>query len=149
MPPKRPLPIRLSDGHANNPSMSASSAMLSDNTNVVVNGKELHIKFSDPVMVKKLGSGQFATVFHMKFTNDNNVYDFAVKEIKMGRSEMRKSRIRQESEFGLRMSVCPFAVNTYGIMGRGDEIRILMELMDDTVANLRLMVRRLVTSFHI
>lgn len=72
----------------------------------------------------------------MQIRRSERTYDFAVKEIKTSRTEMRKSRIRQESDFGLRVAKCPFAVATYGIMEYGNDVRIIMELMDDSVSNL-------------
>ncbi|KAH9285197.1 Dual specificity mitogen-activated protein kinase kinase 6 [Echinococcus granulosus] len=138
MHPKRPnKPLKL-NGHASGAQQRSdpSGATLSDRTTVVVNNTALQLKFNDLTYVRKLGSGQFATVHHMRVKRNDVVYDFAVKEIKISRSEMLKSRIRQESEFGIRMSVCPFAVITYGVMGRGDDVRILMEVMDSSVTNL-------------
>ncbi|VDM16100.1 unnamed protein product [Hydatigera taeniaeformis] len=137
MHPRRPLTRLDLNGHAHRaPASETGSATLSDRTTVVVNNKELHLKFTDLAYVRKLGSGQFATVYHMQVKRKDEVYDFAVKEIKISRSEMLNSRIHQESEFGLRMSVCPFAVITYGVMSRGDDVRILMEVMDCSVSNL-------------
>ena len=86
-----------------------------------------------------LGYGNSAVVTHMKVKYDDTEYHFAVKDINIKQAgvDLPASRIFQEPELGLRMSKCPFAVITYGVMGSVKFLRILMEIMDINVEELR------------
>lgn len=140
-----------------------------DRTNIILNGKIIRIKFDDLIHVKYLGKfcgapvfdidgssfdkaifyligiGHFAEVIQMQVEKGNEVYNFAVKELKILNSDVRASRIYMESEFGLRMSYCPFAVITYGVLAQGGCVRIIMEMMDGSVEKLKMKVTNLFT----
>ncbi|KAM7534927.1 hypothetical protein Aperf_G00000091462 [Anoplocephala perfoliata] len=116
---------------------STSDEVICNKTNIVVNGKIIGIKFDDLTHVKYLGVGHFAEVIQMRVKKGDEVYNFAVKELKILNSDVRASRVYMESEFGLRVSHCPFAVITYGVLAQSGCVRILMEIMDGSVEKLK------------
>lgn len=89
------------------------------------------------VSIFPAGEGHFSQVSLMRVKKHGEVFEFAVKELKILNTDVRASRIYLESEFGLRMSHCQFAVITYGVVAMGDCVRILMEKMDGSVEKLK------------
>nr|CDS26494.1 dual specificity mitogen activated protein [Hymenolepis microstoma] len=117
---------------------------ISETTTITVAGKLMEIRFGELTLVKRLGSGHFGHVSLMRVVKRGEVHEFAVKELTILNTNVRASRVYLESEFGIRMSDCQFAVITYGVVAMGDCVRILMETMDSSVENLktRLMIKK-------
>ncbi|VDO13065.1 unnamed protein product [Rodentolepis nana] len=88
-----------------------------------------------------IGSGHFGQVSLMSVVKRGEVHEFAVKELTNLNPNVRTSRVQMESDFGIRMSDCQFAVITYGVVAMGDCVRILMEIMDSSVENLKTMLQ--------
>ncbi|VDO03741.1 unnamed protein product [Rodentolepis nana] len=80
-----------------------------------------------------IGFGFFGYVSLMSVVKRGEVHEFAVKELTNDYPNDGTSRVQMESEFGIRMSGCQFAVITYGVVAMGDCVRILMEIMDGSV----------------
>lgn len=90
-----------------------------------------------------IGSGWFGKVHRMKLERDaspDQPLIIAVKEINLCQTNINHNSIIKESELGICISNCDFAVKTYGFLKHSTFVRILMEIMDSSIESLRQLV---------